>query len=109
MQKRFSNERFSSELQVSIDLAKKAGLCIAHIRQHKEDLEIRQKKNNDHDVSLVTTADLQSNDIICKGLQAHFPEYGILSEETDQNTLPDKWWEKRYAWIIDPLDGTEDF
>lgn len=56
------------------------------------------------EIDLVTEADLQSEKAILDLIKVHFPEDGILAEESgefghDSNQL----------WIIDPLDGTTNF
>ena len=55
-----------------------------------------------------TTADRLADKIIVEELKAVFPtsEYGYLSEETedDQERL-----QRERVWIIDPIDGTNDF
>ncbi|MFN3200977.1 MAG: 3'(2'),5'-bisphosphate nucleotidase CysQ [Bradymonadia bacterium] len=58
------------------------------------------------DGSPVTDADKAANDIILAGLEEHFPEDNVLSEETpfDANRALG-----RRIWFIDPLDGTKDF
>jgi fructose-1,6-bisphosphatase/inositol monophosphatase family enzyme len=64
------------------------------------ELTIEQKK----DGTLVTQADLESNQLLVAGLQKFFPDDAMYSEELG-GTCP---VEKR-AWIIDPLDGTKSF
>ena len=54
----------------------------------------------------VTTADLEADSIIRKGLTKDFPGTGWLSEETrdDYSRL-----EKKLVWVVDPIDGTKEF
>jgi myo-inositol-1(or 4)-monophosphatase len=56
--------------------------------------------------SPVTSADLEANHAIAAVLRPRFPDYGWLSEETadDRERLA-----RRRVWIVDPLDGTEEF
>jgi 3'(2'), 5'-bisphosphate nucleotidase len=58
------------------------------------------------DESPVTIADKKANDYIVGMLNKHFPEIMVLSEESadDLNRL-----EKRFIWLVDPLDGTKEF
>jgi myo-inositol-1(or 4)-monophosphatase len=63
---------------------------------------INSSLKKDHTV--VTEADLASNDYICKSIKQEFPKDGILTEEG--NTI---FPETKYVWIIDPLDGTTNF
>ena len=58
------------------------------------------------DASPVTEADKQADKIIRDYLLKYFPDYGFLTEESDDDHSR---LEKEYVWIIDPLDGTKDF
>lgn len=60
--------------------------------------------------SPVTSADLAANDHILSNLQHHLgtDDYGYLSEETFNNQNPNDR-RKDWVWIIDPLDGTQDY
>ena len=88
----------NQELEEVINLVKRAGERILEISQRE--FEIHEKK----DKSIVTEADLASEKIILSGLRNY--DYGFLSEESkdDLSRL-----EKEKIWIIDPLDGTNDF
>ena len=50
---------------------------------------------------LVTTADLETEEVIRAVLEDAFPEHGILGEE-----FPEKKSDSPYTWVIDPIDGT---
>lgn len=56
------------------------------------------------DGSLVTRFDRWSDQELRAGLQAAFPDHGVLSEEAT-HVFPDTDW----CWIIDPIDGTTNF
>ena len=56
------------------------------------------------DGTLVTACDLWSDRTIVQGLQALYPNEGILSEEGDRH-LP----ATSAFWVVDPLDGTTNF
>ncbi|MDR1274008.1 MAG: 3'(2'),5'-bisphosphate nucleotidase CysQ [Odoribacteraceae bacterium] len=60
------------------------------------------------DRSPLTDADRASNELLMSGLERLFPKIPVISEESD---LPDyrlrAGWDK--VWIVDPLDGTEEF
>jgi myo-inositol-1(or 4)-monophosphatase len=56
------------------------------------------------DGSLVTQFDRWSDQQLRTGLQAAFPDHGVLSEETT-HVFPATDW----CWIIDPIDGTTNF
>ena len=58
------------------------------------------------DGTLVTKADLESNQFIVDGLTELFPEDGIYSEELGGK---EDVASSRRVWIVDPLDGTKSF
>lgn len=59
------------------------------------------------DGSLVTQADLLSNEVLITALKGLFPHDAILSEESP--FIADELQRSRRTWIIDPLDGTRSF
>ncbi len=67
------------------------------------ELEVAQKR----DGTLVSKADLASNEILMRALHKLFPGDAILSEEVhpDRGILA----ESPRTWVIDPLDGTKCF
>ena len=54
----------------------------------------------------VTAADVLADQILRERLQAAFPEYGWLSEETQDDG--ERLGADR-VWVVDPLDGTREF
>lgn len=58
-------------------------------------------------VNVATKADLASNRIIIEKITQAFPHDLIISEETDYN--PDDLYQAKRLWVIDPLDGTNNF
>jgi myo-inositol-1(or 4)-monophosphatase len=80
------------------------------LAQHVGDLLYRDCRNTtkliEHKgaVDLVTQFDRQSQDLIVRDIEQHYPDHSILSEEdimkNSGNTM---------KWIIDPLDGTTNF
>jgi myo-inositol-1(or 4)-monophosphatase len=67
----------------------------------QKNLEIATKSN---EADLVTSVDLASDALLKKGLANLLPEAAILSEETGMSST-----NSDYCWIIDPLDGTNNF
>jgi myo-inositol-1(or 4)-monophosphatase len=64
--------------------------------------KVKYTKKNVEDVT--TEADLRSEKIIVDAIKKHFPNDGIVSEESkDYNT------NSEYVWIIYPLDGSWNF
>lgn len=87
-----------SILETVISVAKSAGTVLAHEFSHINKYDAK----GDHDI--VTQADYQSEALIIRELQAAFPEYGIITEES-----PNIKGQSGYCWYIDPLDGTNNF
>jgi len=56
------------------------------------------------DKDLVTEADVEAEKKIMSMIKKRFPDHGILAEESgDSRSKSD------YTWVIDPLDGTNNF
>ena len=70
----------------------------SEIKELKEGVEVFSKL---HEVDLVTEADLKSEEILINAITKHYPNDGIISEESE-TINPDS----NRTWIIDPLDGT---
>lgn len=62
--------------------------------------EVRRKP----DRSFVTSADLGVEQCLRELIGRHFPDHGIIGEE-----YPPTRPESPFQWIMDPIDGTEDF
>jgi len=86
-----------------INIAKTTGLKILKIYD-SNDFQIENKK--DRERSPLTRADLESNEIIIKGLKK-ISVYPIVTEESYIEYEVRKKWKK--FWLIDPMDGTKDF
>ena len=94
-----------SEIQVleqfAIRLAQEVG---AKLLDHfLKPLEVEYKTGGDRDP--VTIADKESEDFIRAEILKEFPDHAIIGEEGD-NYGSDS---ARFAWGIDPLDGTSNF
>lgn len=85
-----------------IQLAKQAG---EHLQQfYAKTVEIKMKE--DH--TPVTEADLFISQFLTQALQQLTPEIPVLSEENCKIPLSERQHWQEY-WIIDPLDGTQQF
>lgn len=89
----------SQRLERAKGLARSAGVIVMQVARDGFDQSLKA------DRSIVTTADLESNEHILKGLRASFPEDGILTEESGTLGNPDS----DYLWVVDPVDGTKAF
>jgi myo-inositol-1(or 4)-monophosphatase len=87
-----------SALEVAIAAAKEAGgIILSHFGSK---IQVKHKGKG----NLVTDADILSEKFILEFLQNEYPDFSILSEESNSSaTLTD------CAWIVDPLDGTNNY
>src|SRR5688500_11089793 len=97
------SQTFANELEVALDLARKAGAAILEF--YEGPLQIDQKTGFD-DREPVTQADRVANELIVNALRKGFPNDGILAEESVDTAHR---LDKRRVWMIDPLDGTNGF
>lgn len=87
-------------LQTAIEAAKIAGAVL--LASHDRDLDIHEK--NASRTSIVTSADLRSQEAIFQVLRNAFPHDTIIGEE---GSVGDERAEAR--WYVDPLDGTTNY
>lgn len=59
--------------------------------------------------NFVTAADLASEKAIVNLINANFPDDNILSEETTSSFTNDHLLTLDHLWVIDPIDGTNNF
>ncbi|MCM1981477.1 inositol monophosphatase family protein [Lyngbya confervoides] len=87
-----------------LDIASEAALTGGSIlEQYWGNLTTVREKGRPGD--LVTEADAAAEREILNVIQRHFPNHGILAEESGQGGQVDS----RYLWTIDPLDGTTNY
>lgn len=86
-------------LDIAVSSAKKAGSV--HKKYFLRESSIDTKSAS---FDLVTTADLEAEKAIVSAIKRHFPKHNFLTEES---RYEDK--DSEYTWIIDPLDGTNNF
>ena len=94
---------FEQELRVAIDLARNAGAAILEF--YNRPIQVMQKFDRDMREP-VTLADRTANELIVEGLHRHFPDDGILAEESEDTA---RRLAKQRVWMVDPLDGTNGF
>lgn len=87
-----------SALEVSIDAARRAGEVIKD--RFLTDKEVRFKGRAD----IVTDVDLAAERVILDLVQAEYPQFSILSEESNPIETGSP-----FTWVIDPIDGTRNF
>lgn len=86
------------QIQSVLNLACQAGRLAMEMR---DDISIEEKTGPR---DLVTSADLALSDLIVKTLRQDYPDAGIVSEED-----PDIRSDKELVWVIDPIDGTQNY
>lgn len=91
---------YEAELKAAQYAATKAGQYLA--KEFKKFQRASATHKTRHE--LVTKCDKQAEQIIFKTLKKYFPKINFLSEEAGANNQSSE-----YLWIIDPLDGTNNF
>ena len=86
-------------LSVAIEAAKNA--AVVQLGYFNNNVGVMEK---DSAFNLVTEADLKSEDTIVETIRTYFPDHNILAEEKQYGKT-----DSEYLWIIDPLDGTNNF
>jgi myo-inositol-1(or 4)-monophosphatase len=81
------------------ELAARAGGAV--LLDWRGRFRVRQKGPRDP----VTEADLASQEAVWAVLARHFPQHDFLSEEEPHDRIADG----RFRWILDPLDGTQNY
>ncbi len=90
-------------LEFAKDLASRAGALIAEARAGQA-LDLSYKDGNE----LLTSADLQADELIRGEIEKTFPAHNILSEESSPD-LSDPQALNGPLWIVDPIDGTVNY
>ncbi len=85
-------------LAVAIEAAKKGGAVVSNYFETALRREVKEDK------SFVSAADKEAEAAILKEIKKHYPDHGILSEESAEQKSSSP-----YQWVIDPLDGTANF
>jgi len=86
-------------LDIAIVAAKKAGAV--HLKHFQTSFKVRSKTSS---FDLLTAADIESERLVVSTLKENFPEHNFLAEEHDYQKT-----DSQYTWVIDPLDGTNNF
>lgn len=95
-----SHHQMSDPLIFAVELARKTGSLL---RKYYKPEGVHASLKPDHTV--VTEADLAAEKMITHEIQNHFPQDGIISEESSHQQVDTQ----SSQWIVDPLDGTTNF
>lgn len=86
------------KIQSVLDLACNAGYLAMEMR---DDITIEEKTGPR---DLVTSADIALSELIVKTLKKEFPQTSVISEED-----PEINCDNELVWVIDPIDGTQNY
>ncbi len=89
---------------VATNAAREAGKTISQNITQLDRIKVNVKSQTQSREELVSEIDLLAEQQIIEELENHYPEHNIIGEESG-----DKRRESDYCWIIDPLDGTNNF
>ncbi|MFO0940606.1 MAG: inositol monophosphatase family protein [Pirellulales bacterium] len=94
-----------SSSSVSLQTAARAACAGAEVilRYYREGTQIRSK-STDATYNLVTDADLESEKAVVNAIRQAFPTHEIVGEEQAVGNI-----DAADVWIVDPLDGTNNF
>lgn len=73
------------------------------LRLREQPLAIEHKDGVGSQAALVTAADRYADEFLRKELKILFPDFGFVTEEGDHQAT------EEYVWIIDPIDGTNNY
>ncbi len=85
--------------KVAVDAAKQAGEI--HKKYFEGDTQTKEKSSS---FDLITIADTEAEKRIVELIKNSFPNHNILAEEGEYQKT-----DSEYCWVIDPLDGTNNF
>ena len=87
-----------SALAVCENAARRAGELV--LNRFRTDIEVSLKGR----ANVVTDADLASERLILDYVRDEYPDFGVLSEESDPIAGASP-----FTWVVDPIDGTRNF
>lgn len=93
--------KFAHERAVTIETIRAAGALAQ--QGFGGPLQVEHKANNEGPVS---NYDLACDALIRERLQAAFPDDAMLTEESDDDGA---WQSAERVWIVDPIDGTQEY
>ena len=89
-------------LNFAMETAREAGQILLEKFGRKINISLKG------DINLVTEADLASEKLIIERIRSYYPKHSILAEESGESSaIVDG--DKRWKWIVDPLDGTTNY
>lgn len=107
-QKKITKKYIEELLIFTQDIAYEAGEILLKYQKHRQTLVIKDKGAE----GIASEADEQSEDLILSAIREKYPTHCILSEEDYSTQISDGFSEAKKAdmlWVVDPLDGTNNF
>jgi myo-inositol-1(or 4)-monophosphatase len=98
-------------LELALELAQKSG---AHLLKKQKNLS-KLKITTKHAQGIASNADVESEKMIIAGIAKKYPTHQILAEESAYEKFDGEMNKYKFlslqewVWIIDPLDGTNNF
>ena len=93
------NEQFLNSCLVTAKrAAKSAEQIIKHYYKCSPETKVKE------DLTPVTQADTECEQVIKQVLAAQFPDFGFYGEETGKSNM-----DSEFLWLVDPIDGTKSF
>jgi myo-inositol-1(or 4)-monophosphatase len=87
-------------LNVAISAARQAGEIILRYREMLDRIQIHQKGPKD----LFSEVDVKAEQAIMNTISKAYPDHGFIAEESGVHHAA-----AEYTWLIDPLDGTNNY
>jgi myo-inositol-1(or 4)-monophosphatase len=103
-----NSEQLKKTLDIIQDIAFDAGEILLKYQKKRHNLVVEDKGDN----GIASEADVESEKFILEALRENFPEYYYLAEEdydVNDKSSYKKAIDSKYCWVIDPLDGTNNF
>ncbi|WP_372651832.1 inositol monophosphatase [Halobacteriovorax sp.] len=106
-----SKKNILDALKFSLELSYSAGKILLKHQTKLSSLEITSKQAQ----GVASTADLASEKFIIKEISKRYPTHDILAEESayvqfgDAKDAYQVFKEREWTWVIDPLDGTNNY
>lgn len=101
---KISKTKLNETLKFVQDISYDAGEILLKYQKKRQTLAIKDKGRE----GIASEADLKSEEFIISAIQEKFPKHYILSEENKSKGIKESQ-KAEYAWVIDPLDGTNNF
>lgn len=94
-------ESFNVITKFLLTLSEKASQIMLKYYSPAGGINVTYKDTLNNDLSPVTKADIEINEMIINEVKLHYPDYRVLGEEISTNDINNK-----KLFVVDPIDGT---